>query len=1147
MEFAEILAQVIALLAREKRLAYRALKLRFHLDDAYLEALKEEMIYAKRLAADEEGRVLVWAGDAGALPPPIPPAPQTVHHPHALPASPLEAASAETASHRSEAERRQITGMFCDVVGSTTLSSQLDPEDYREVIRAYQATCAEVIQHFAGHIARYLGDGLLVYFGYPQAHEDDAQRAVRTGLGMVEALGTLNTGLEQEKGLRLAVRVGIHTGVVVVGEIGGGSRQEHLALGDTPNIAARLQGYAVPDTVVISAATSQLIQGYFLLHDCGTQTLRGVATPLRVYRVLGESGVQSRLDIVATRGLTPLVGREQEVGVLWECWAQVKEGMGHVVLVSGEAGIGKSRLVQVLKNRVAHTAHTRIECCCLPQYQHSALYPMIGHLERLLALRRDDLPLEKLRKLEEALAQHALPLPEVMPLLAGLLSIPLPAQYPPLTLTPQRQRQKTLEALLAWLLAEATRHPVLFIVEDLHWGDPSTLEFLSLVVEQVPAARLCALFTYRHEFQPPWVPRSYVTPLTLSRLSRSEVERLSVAVAGDKALPAEVIQQVVRKTDGVPLFVEELTKMVLETNLLCEREDHYELTSPLPPLAIPTTLQDSLMARLDRLAPIKVVALLGATIGRQFSYELFRAVSPLDEPILQQGLCQLVEAELLYQQGSLSQATYTFKHALTQDAAYQSLLRSTRQQYHQRIAQVLVEQFPETAETQPELLAHHYTAAGLREHALGYWQRAGRKAYERSAHVEAISHLTQGLELLKMLPTMPERSQQELTLHITLGASLIATKGYGAPEVGQTYTRARQLCQHLEDPYQLFPVLRGLWNYYHACAELQTAHALGEQLLAMAQRAQDPAMLVAAHRALGSTLFPLGVPAFAHTHLAQGIALYDPQQHRASAFLYGEDPGVVCRCYAAWALWCLGYPDQGLKQIDEAVTLAQQIAHPFSLGSALNDAATFHQYCREVQAAREHAEAVITLATEQGFPHWRATSSILLGWALARQGQARDGIEQMHQGLTAWRATGAEIMRPYCLALLAEGYGVMGQPKAGLAALAEALTLVDRTGERWYESELYRLKGELLLQQSPDHHAEVHACFRQALDVARDQQAKSLELRTATSLARLWQQQGKCAEAYELLAPAYRWFTEGFDTADLQEAKALLEALRISR
>src|SRR6266571_5650678 len=513
MTFEEILEQAIAMLQRRGRVTYQTLRLQFQLDEEHLEALKDAILFAYPQVVDAAGRGLIWSGEAGAIPPPTSAFPQSVEPPVTLAPRVGTTAVSPPEPQPPEAERRQLTVLFCDLVDSTVLASQLDPEELRDVVRAYQEACAKVIARFEGHIAQYLGDGRLVYFGYPRAHEDDAQRAVRTGLGMIEALGTLNTGLEQDKGLRLAVRVGIHTGVVVVGEIGGGSRQEHLALGDTPNIAARLQGYAAPDTVVISAATSQLIQGYFLVHDCGTQTLRGVVTPLRVYRVLGESGAQSRLDIAATKGLTPLVGREQEVGVLLECWAQVKEGMGHVVLVSGEAGIGKSRMVQVLKDRVAHTAHTRIECRCLPQHQHSALYPVIGHLEQLFALSRDDLPHEKLRKLEEALAQHALPLPEMVPLFAGLLSIPLPARYPPLTLTPQRQRQKTLEALLAWLLAEATRHPVLFIVEDLHWSDPSTLEFLSLVIEHVPTARLCALFTHRPEFQPPWVPCAHVTPL----------------------------------------------------------------------------------------------------------------------------------------------------------------------------------------------------------------------------------------------------------------------------------------------------------------------------------------------------------------------------------------------------------------------------------------------------------------------------------------------------------------------------------------------------------------------------------------------------------------------------------------------------------
>jgi predicted ATPase/class 3 adenylate cyclase len=1143
MEFAEILAQVIDLLAREKRLSYLALKLRFHLDDAYLEGLKEEMIYAKRLAVDEEGRVLVWTGDAGALPQPIPPAPQTVHHPHARPASPLQAASVETVPHRPEAERRQITVMFCDVVDSTTLSSQLDPEDYREVIRAYQATCAEVIQRFAGHIAQYLGDGLLVYFGYPQAHEDDAQRAVRAGLGMVEALGTLNTGLEQDKGLRLAVRVGIHTGVVVVGEIGGGRRQEHLALGDTPNIAARLQGYAAPDTVVISAATSQLIQGYFLVHDCGTQTLRGVATPRRVYHVLGESGAQSRLDIAAAKGLTPLVGREQEVGVLLECWAHVKEGMGHVVLVSGEAGIGKSRLVQVLKDQVAPTAHTRIECRCLPQYQHSALYPIIGHLERLLALSRDDLPREKLRKLKEALAQPALPLPEMVPLFASLLSIPLPARYPPLLLTPQRQRQQTLEALLAWVLAEAARHPMLLIVEDLHWGDPSTLEFLSLVVEHVPMARLCALFTHRPEFQPPWMHHSHVTPLTLPRLSRPEVERLSVAVAGEKALPAEVMQQVVSKTDGVPLFVEELTKMVLETGLLREYEEHYELTGPLPPLAIPTTLYDSLMARLDRLAPVKVVAQLGATIGRQFSYELFRAASPLDEPTLQQGLHQLVEAELVYQQGSPPQAMYMFKHALIQDAAYQSLLRSTRQQYHQRIAEVLAEQFPETAGTQPELLAHHYTAAGLSEHAIGYWQRAGRSACERSAHVEALSHLTQGLALLTTLPDTPARAQQELDLQITLAQALSATKSHGAPEVEQTYARARALCAQVGEAPQLFPTLWGLWRFYHARAALPTVRELGEQLVQLAERKADPMHRMAAHAAFGQTLLSLGDYAAAWAHLEQGIARTDQTTQRALVLRHGEAPGVRCLGVAADTLWCLGYPARAVQLSQEALALAQALAHPYSLATAEVYAIRLHHYRHEVPAIQVQADALLTLATAQQFPQFVAHGTFWQGWVRTVQGQGAASLAQMHQGVAAIVATGQRVSQPRYLVLLAEAMGHAGQVEEGLRLLAEALTAFEESGRGDMLAEAYRLQGELLLRQVVPDATQAETCFHHALAIARRQQAKSWELRAATSLARLWQQQGKPADAHQLLAEVYGWFTEGFDTADLQEARTLLDML----
>jgi len=822
MDFYDILDRVLELLQQHRRVTYRALQRQFDLDEAYLEDLKAEIIEARQLAVDEGGRVLVWTGVVGTAPASALPLLQVVPQPSAPEDSPPHDAPSPTSVGTSEAERRQLTVLFGDLVDSTALARQLDPEDYREVVRAYQATCADVIQRFDGYIAQYLGDGLLVYFGYPQAHEDDAQRAVRAGLEMLGTLAALQARLVADKGIWLAVRLGVHTGLVVVGAMGAGGRQEALALGDTPNIAARLQGLAAPDTVVVSDTTWRLVQGYFACDDLGPQTLKGVETPVQVYRVLGTSGAQSRLDIVSPRGLTPLVGRETEVALLRERWAQARDGLGQVVLLSGEAGIGKSRLVQILQEHVAAEPPTRLAWRCLPYAQQSPLHPVIAHLHRLLRWRPDNTPAEKLHTLEETLAASGLALPEVVPLLAALLSLPLPERYPPLTLTPEQQKQKTLEALLAWLLIEATRQPVLFIVEDLHWIDPSTLEFLTLFLDQGPAARILTLLTCRPEFRSPWGFRAHLTPLTLNRLPRPQVPQMIGRITGGKALPPEVVEQIVTKTDGVPLFVEELTKMVLESSLLRESEDYYELAGPLPPFAIPATLHDSLMARLDRLAAGKDVAQLGATIGRTFAYELLRAVSPLDEATLQHSLRQFVEAELVYQRGMPPQATYMFKHALIQDAAYQSLLRSTRQQYHQRLAQVLEVQFPETATTQPELLAHHYIEAGLNAQAVPYWQRAGQRASERSAYLEAIAHLTKGLEVLATLPDTPERTQHELDFQLTLGPALMVTKGMTDPDVERVYTRARALCQQVEETPQLFPALWGLWRFYTGRGELQT-------------------------------------------------------------------------------------------------------------------------------------------------------------------------------------------------------------------------------------------------------------------------------------------------------------------------------------
>jgi len=1154
MDFYTLLDHVVDLLRQRQRVTYRALQRQFDLDEETLNDLKDELLYAQQVAQDEDGRVLVWMGPPKAIPAPDPAASQP-----ALPvpqdASSLTVAPGVTVPQTPEAERRQLTVLFCDLVDSTTLARQLDPEDLRTVVRAYQETCAKVIACFEGHIAQYLGDGLLVYFGYPLAHEDDAQRAVRAGLGIVEAMRGLNTRLEQEglrpvptqsrqRGIRLAVRLGIHTGLVVVGEVGGGTRQEQLALGETPNLAARLQSLAAPNTLVISAATLSLLGGFFACQALGRHPVKGLAQPLEVYQVLYESTARSRLEAASSTGLTPLVGREQEMGLLLERWAQVKDGLGQVVLLSGEAGIGKSRLVRVLTEHVAREPQAWLTPCqCSPYYQNTALYPMTELLERVaLRFDREESPPQKLSKLEGFLVQYGLQLAETVPLFGTLLSLPLSPDYTPMHVSPEQQRQQTLHALLTIFLRIAAQQPVLFVMEDLHWIDPTTLELLSLLVDQGPTVRILALFTFRPDFSPPWTGRSHIAHVTLARLPRRQASEMTSQVARGKALPPEVIEQVVAKTDGVPLFVEELTKMVLESGLLQEQENRYALTGPLPPLAIPTTLHDSLMARLDRLATVKGLAQLGATLGREFSYELLHAVSLWDEETLRRGLSQLVETEFLYQQGLPPQATYLFKHALIQETAYQSLLRSTRQQHHQRIAQVLEERFPELCETQPELLAHHYTEAGLSAQAIPYWQRAGQRAIERSAYPEAIAHLSKGLEVLGTLPDTPARAQQELSLQIALGQTWMAAKGQGVPEVERAYTRARALCRQVGETPELFPVLWGLWRFYLVRAEYQTARELAEQCLSLAQRIQDTALLLVARHALGITVYHLGEVSQARVHLEQGIALYDRQQYHHLAFRYGLDLGVWCLSYGAWPLWLLGYPEKALQRNQEALTLAQKLEHPLSLAAALIYTPFLHYFRREKQAAQEWAEAGIALSSEKGFPQFLAVGMMTRGWALAMQGQGEEGIAQLQQGLAAFRAVAGEIDRPRWLAHLAEAYGQVGHIEAGLTTLAEALATAHKIGDHYWEAELHRLKGELLLKRaSPTEEAE--ACFRQALDIARYQQAKSLELRAATSLSRLWQQQGKRAEAHDLLAPIYGWFTEGFDTTDLQEAKALLDEL----
>lgn len=1125
MTFDEILDQIIGLLQRQGRASYGALKRRFDLDDALLEDLKGEILYVHPVR-DEEGRGLVWTGD-----------------PRAVRGAALSRTGPD--GNRPDAERRQLTVMFCDLVGSTMLSSRLDPEDYREVVRAYQAACTEVVQRYEGHVAQLLGDGLLVYFGYPTAHEQDAERAIHAGLGIVAAIDALSGALGHTGGITLGVRLGIHTGLVVVGDMGETGRQEQLALGEVPNVAARIEGLATPNTVAISEATARLVRGYFECEGLGEQSLRGVAEPVHVYRVVRASGAKGRLDAGAPRGLTPLVGREAEVGLLRERWDEVRAGRGQVVLLSGDAGIGKSRLVHAVREHIANVPHVRWECRSSPYHQDTSLYPLLERLQRALPWPPDDTPDQRLGRLERMLSRYRLPLAESVPLFATLLSIPLDeSRYPPLPWTPPRRRQKTLESILAVVLETAEREPVLFIVEDLHWTDPSTLDFLALLIEHVATAPVYVLLTCRPTFRPPWTHRTYLSEIAVTRLSSREAGQVVERVTGGKPLPPAVLQQLCEKSDGVPLYLEEMTRAVLESGHLKEAAGQYELAGPLAALSVPATLQDSLMARLDRLVSAKGIAQLGAVIGRQFSFGLLKEVSRLDDITLRRELGRLLEAELVYQRGALPQATYLFKHQLVQDVAYQSLLRTTRQTYHRRIAEVLVDRFADTVEREPEVPARHFTAAGLNEQAITYWQRAGELAVARSANQEAIHHLTRGRELLAALPLSSDRTQRELDLLTKLGPALMAAKGYADAEVEETYARARDLCQEVEQTPQLFPVLWGLWLFSTARARHRTARALGEELLGLARHLQDAALLLEAHHALWTTLFHLGEVGAAHAHAEQGLALYRPTQHHAHTAVYGgHDPGICAGNFGSRALWLLGYPERARQWSQAALSLAQQLSHPFSLALSRYVAAMLHQLRREPRVVRDEAEAGLAIGTAHGFPYVVALSTALRGWALAEQRDVAAGLTQMQQGTAGLRATGNETLLPWLLAALGEAQGKARHVEEGLVAVAEALGWVERNEERSVEAELRRLQGELLLAGAPDNLAEAEACFRHAMGVARSQGARSWELRAATSLARLWQRQGKPRAAYDVLAPVYEWFTEGFDTGDLIDARALLDEL----
>jgi predicted ATPase/class 3 adenylate cyclase len=1038
------------------------------------------------------------------------------------------------------AERRQLTLLFCDLVGSTQLSARLDPEDVGAVIRSYQERCGEVVSRWDGHVAKYMGDGVLAYFGWPQAHEDDAERAVRAGLDLCKEVGQLTA----TDAAPLCARIGIATGLVMVGDlVGEGAAQEQRVVGETPNLAARLQALAEPGAVVIAEGTRRLVGSLFELADLGLHDLKGFGEPVRAWAVVGAGVAESRFEALHGRHLMPLVGREEELQLLLARWRRAADGEGQVVLLSGEPGIGKSRIVQALREQLAGQRYTPLSHYCSPYHTASALHPVVGLLERAAGLTRDDSTDVRLDKLEALLAQGTERLAEAVPLIADVLGLVAGERYPSPNLSPQRKAQRTLEVLVEQVEGLASRQPVLALYEDVHWIDPTTLAALGLLIERVQRLRVLVLITFRPEFVPPWSGHAHVTQLSLARLTRRHGAAIVTRLAAGKALPEEVLDGIVTRTDGIPLFVEELTKTVLESGLLEDAGDHFELAGPLPPLAIPSTLQDSLMARLDRLAPVKEVAQTAAAIGREFDHQLLAAVSSFPEERLNDALDQLIASELIFRRGAPPDATYTFKHALVQEAAYGSLLKSRRQQLHARIAQALEEKFSDLAAHRPEVLARHLTDAELIEQAIGYWHEAGQRAAERFAHKEAITHLSRALELLKSLPDTPEHAREEIQLQNALGVSLITTRG-PVPEVEKAYLRGRQLAERTGDARQAYDAAWGLWYFNHMRMRFKTARDLSYELLELAQRERDKGLLLQAHHAAWPVLLYGGELLLCRRHTEQGLALYDPHEHRSHALRYaGHDPGVCCRYHGALALWLLGCPDQAMAIAHDAVRLATQLAQPYSLAIALGYVSFLHQFRGEARLAQEYAEATIARSVEQAYLQYRATGILIRGWAMAAQGDVEVGAVAVRDGLAALSAAGADVRRSYFLALLADIHGWAGRLDAAQSAIAEALVFAEDSGERWWEADLHRLKGKLLLDRSVANHAEAEVCFRRALCIAQNQCAKSFELRAATGLARLWRDRGQRQEALDLLAPIYGWFTEGFDTADLNEAKALLDEL----
>lgn len=1030
-------------------------------------------------------------------------------------------------------ERRQLTVMSCEIAGFNDLATRLDPEELWKIVQAYDAVCTACIARYEGTVHQRRGDGTIAFFGFPVAHEDESQRAIHAGLAILDALSKL----ENPAAGHLTVRIGIAAGLVVVSSVDKG------AIGTAVNLADRLQAIARSGAIVIGEEVRRLAGGAFDYQDLGQQPLRGIDAPVRAYEVRGASRAPSRFEAATMGRLTPLVGREQELGLLLDRWALAQDGEGQVVLLSGEPGIGKSRVSSALPGRLEAQGAQALRFQCSPYHVNSALWPSIDNFERVLKFAREEAADSKLDKLEALMVAHyGRPISDVR-YVASMLSIPCAARYGDTFMTPQNHKDETLRALVDLTEAAARRQPSVMLFEDLQWADPTTLEVLDLLVDRVRAVPLLVVLTHRPEFLSRWGAHGHVTSLHLAKLTRAQSRAMVSGVVSGRTLPPDLLEQILSKTDGVPLFLEELTKSILESNKLEAVGDRYEYVDAMHDVSIPPTLRDSLMARLDRVAAVKEIAQIGAAIGREFRYELIADVVSMTQAPLDAVLAQLTDAGLAFRRGTPPNATYTFKHALVRDVAYDSLLKSRRQELHRKIARVIEERFPGIKATEPELLAHHLTAAGMDAVAVPFWHKAATNAMERVALVDALAHCARGLALLAAVADTRDRASQELALQLVLGQASALTNGWVAPESAQAFSRARKLCEAVGDAPEVFPALWGVWAFLDVTGRMVEAQAVALEFLEHAQRMGDTAAACEGHRIVGEMAYRLGDLGRARSHLEQGVRIYDAEAHRGNIRLYGQDSCLTNLVYLGWVLWLLGFPDQARQALRQGIAIAEGGGQPFGVAWAHLFDAFLQANLRDWKNAGEAANKVTAVCSEHGYGFWLAFGRCYAGLAQMHGDAATLSGESTLRQIDVLRSVGAEVSLTAIHALVADGYLALGCVDDGLAQVATGLALVEKTAERFAESELHHLQGELLLRRGSPFHSQAEACFVRSLEVARRHQARSIELRASTSLARLWQAQGKRGEAHDLLEGVYDWFTEGFDTRDLMDAKALLDEL----